>query len=105
MEREAVRTFGADGALQVGGIDVRTLHTPGHTPGSVTYVLSDEGVTAAFCGDTLFAGSAGNARAGYDALMASLRKISALPVDTVLYPGHGPQTTLANELEKNPFLK
>jgi glyoxylase-like metal-dependent hydrolase (beta-lactamase superfamily II) len=104
VARHAVRTFGADGELRLGGFTVRTIHTPGHTPGSVTYVISSDGETGAFCGDTLFAGSAGNARAGYDLLLASLRKIAALPKGSVLYPGHGPQTTLANELERNPFL-
>ncbi|HEU5317751.1 MAG TPA: MBL fold metallo-hydrolase [Chloroflexota bacterium] len=104
VAERAVKTFGDDGELLRGAVSVRTLHTPGHTPGSVTYVISDGGATAAFCGDTLFAGSAGNARAGYDVLLRSLRKLASLPADTVLYPGHGPQTTLANELEKNPFL-
>jgi len=100
-----VKTFGADGELTVGGIGFRTLHTPGHTPGSCTYVVEADGATAAFCGDTLFAGSAGNARASYGALMRSLReKLAKLPEKTALYPGHGPQTTLKNELERNPFL-
>ena len=101
----AVKTFGDDGGVSAGGIEFRTLHTPGHTPGSVTYVIAVGGSTAAFCGDTLFAGSAGNARAGYDVLLRSLReKLATLPAETVLYPGHGPQTTLANELQRNPFL-
>ena len=101
----AVKTFGTDGELTVGGIALRTLHTPGHTPGSATFVLAAGGGTAAFCGDTMFAGSAGNARAGYEALLSSLReKLAKLPPATVLYPGHGPQTTLANELQRNPFL-
>jgi glyoxylase-like metal-dependent hydrolase (beta-lactamase superfamily II) len=100
-----VRTFGADGALDAGGIAVRTLHTPGHTPGSATYVLSAGEATAGFCGDTLFAGSAGNARAGYATLLRSLRdKLATLPPNTIFYPGHGPATTLANERERNPFL-
>ena len=102
---DAVKTFSADGELEAGGITFRTIHTPGHTPGSVTYVLSADGATAAFCGDTLFAGSAGNARASYEALLHSLRqKLAALPPEAVLYPGHGPQTTLRNELQRNPFL-
>jgi glyoxylase-like metal-dependent hydrolase (beta-lactamase superfamily II) len=99
-----VRPFEADGVLEIGPFRVRTLHTPGHTPGSVTYVLED-GAAAAFCGDTLFAGSAGSPRAGYEALLDSLkRKLATLPATTVFYPGHGPATTLANELARNPFL-
>jgi len=105
VPQSAVKTFGADGDLKTGGIAFRTLHTPGHTPGSATYVFSANGATAAFCGDTLFAGSAGNGRAGYEALLRSLReKLAKLPAETVFYPGHGPQTTLQNELARNPFL-
>jgi hydroxyacylglutathione hydrolase len=104
VPRSAVKTYRADGGLMLGGISVRTLHTPGHTPGSVTYLLETDGETAAFCGDTLFAGSAGNARAGYEDLLSSLRKLAGLAANTVFYPGHGPQTTLVNELERNPFL-
>ena len=101
----AVRTFGADAGLEVERIRFRTLHTPGHTPGSCTYVVEADGATAAFCGDTLFAGSAGNARGSYEALLRSLRaKLARLPENTMLYPGHGPQTTLVNELQRNPFL-
>jgi glyoxylase-like metal-dependent hydrolase (beta-lactamase superfamily II) len=101
----SVNTFKHDGEIHAGGITLRTLHTPGHTPGSTTYVLSAGDATAAFCGDTLFAGSAGNARASYEALLKSLReKLAKLPPNTNLYPGHGPQTTLTNELQRNPFL-
>ncbi len=102
---DAVRTFGGDGEINAGGVRLGTLHTPGHTPGSATFVLRSGGATAAFCGDTLFAGSAGNARFGYDVLLSALRdKLSTLPPTTALYPGHGPATTVANELERNPFL-
>jgi glyoxylase-like metal-dependent hydrolase (beta-lactamase superfamily II) len=101
----AVRTLAGDGEIAAGPFRVRVLHTPGHTGGSATYVLEADGETAAFCGDTLFAGSAGNARFGYRALLASLRdKLARLPPRAVLYPGHGPATTVANELDRNPFL-
>jgi hydroxyacylglutathione hydrolase len=105
VPQAAVRTFGTDSPIDAGGVPLHTLHTPGHTPGSVTYVLKSGDATAAFCGDTLFAGSAGNARFGYEALLSGLRdKLATLPRSTVLYPGHGPATTVANELERNPFL-
>jgi hydroxyacylglutathione hydrolase len=101
----AVRTLDGDGEFDAGSIHLQVLHTPGHTPGSATYILESQGDVAAFCGDTLFAGSAGNGRAGYEALLASVRdKLAKLPPATVLYPGHGPATTVANELERNPFL-
>ncbi len=98
---------GEDEALQIGSIGLRALHTPGHTPGSATFVVQDDAGqhVAAFCGDTLFAGSAGNARHSYPALLRSLRqKLARLPSHAILYPGHGPATTVANERERNPFL-
>ncbi|MGI8422895.1 MAG: MBL fold metallo-hydrolase [Chloroflexota bacterium] len=101
----SVTAFNNDGELSAGGVTFRTLHTPGHTPGSCTYVFSAGESTAAFCGDTLFAGSVGSARHSYQALLRSLReRLAVLPPETVFYPGHGPQTTLANELQRNPFL-
>jgi len=105
VPRSSVRTFGANGDLGVADFRIGTLHTPGHTPGSATFVFNAGDATAAFCGDTLFAGSAGNARAGYDTILSSLRDMLAkLPPQTVFYPGHGPATTLKNEVERNPFL-
>jgi glyoxylase-like metal-dependent hydrolase (beta-lactamase superfamily II) len=101
----AVRPLTGDTEVEAGPFRVQVLHTPGHTAGSATYVLRSGGATAAFCGDTLFAGSAGNARAGYEAILSSLRdKLARLPPEAVLYPGHGPATTVANELQRNPFL-
>ncbi|MBI3974390.1 MAG: MBL fold metallo-hydrolase [Chloroflexi bacterium] len=102
---DAVRLFSGDGDLRLGAMTMQVLHTPGHTHGSTTYVLRSGGRTAAFCGDTLFAGSVGNARAGYEAILRSVReKLARLPENAVLYPGHGPATTVANERERNPFL-
>ncbi len=101
---EAVKTFTGDGAITAGPFTLRVIHTPGHSAGSATYVVEAGGHTAAFCGDTLFAGSVGNARAGYDAILDSVRnKLLKLPADTVLYPGHGPTTTVENERRRNPF--
>jgi len=105
VPQSSVRTFGSNGDLDVAGFRIGTLHTPGHTPGSATYILTVGDATAAFCGDTLFAGSAGNARSGYDTILSSMRDtLATLPPGTVFYPGHGPATTLANEVERNPFL-
>jgi hydroxyacylglutathione hydrolase len=100
----AVKTFTGDGEIKAGPFTVRVLHTPGHSAGSTTYLLETNGHTAAFCGDTLFAGSVGNARTGYDVILRSVRdKLLRLSDDTVLYPGHGPTTTVANEKARNPF--
>ena len=78
-------------------------HTPGHTPGCVTYLLE----TMAFVGDLIFAGSIGRTDlpgGDHDALLRAVReKIFVLPDDTVLFPGHGPATTVGREKRSNPF--
>lgn len=94
-----------DGAvLSVGAIRLAVRHAPGHTPGHVVLV----GPGAAFVGDCVFAGSIGRSDLpGGDgrALLRSIeRTILSLPEDTVLYPGHGPPTTVARERATNPFL-
>ena len=86
--------------------DLEVLETPGHTPGGVCYHFA--GASLLLSGDTLFAGSAGRTDLpGGDmaTLMDSLRKLSALPDDTTVIPGHGPFTTIAAEKRGNPFLQ
>ena len=94
----------ADGdGLDVAGLRFDVLHAPGHAPGHV--VIHGHGV--AFVGDCVFAGSIGRTDLPFSdgrALAESLERIAELPPATVLYPGHGPQTTLARELVTNPFL-
>jgi hydroxyacylglutathione hydrolase len=78
--------------------------TPGHSPGGLTYVLHGLGRTVAFVGDALFAGSMGGApKAWNEAKTAVRKKILTLPPETLLCPGHGPLTTVAEELQHNPF--
>ena len=85
----------------------KALHTPGHTPGGLVYYCAEEGV--AFTGDTLFRMSIG--RTDFDGgswtdMQHSLRSVLAqLPPATKVYPGHGPTTTIATELEYNPYMK
>jgi len=94
----------ADGdTLDVGSLRFDVAHVPGHAPGHV--MLHGNGV--AFVGDCLFAGSVGRtdlpgSNGGH--LSRSLEKITALDPATVLYPGHGPATTVGEELRSNPFL-
>lgn len=86
------------------GLEV--LETPGHTPGGVCYYFKKEKML--FAGDTLFAGSVGRTDLpGGDmaTLMASLKKLTALPDDTVVIPGHGMFTTIGDEKRGNPFLQ
>ena len=96
-----------DSVLSLAGLDVRVVHTPGHTPGHCCFYLGSEGVL--FSGDQLFAGSIGRTDlpgGDYDALMRSMaERVVTLPPDTTVFPGHGPTTTLARELATNPFLE
>ncbi len=93
--------------LEVGTLRFQVLHTPGHSPGGVTFYLEEEG--AAFDGDVLFAMGVGRTDlpgGNWDTLMRSIREILfALPDETVLYPGHGPKTTVGQEKRSNPWLR
>jgi len=99
------REFAAGEPARVGGLSFDVLHTPGHSPGSVS--LAGHGVV--FVGDVLFAGSIGRTDLpGGDAgtLLASIRDtLYALPDDTVVYAGHGPATTIGAEKAHNPFVR
>ena len=116
-----------------GGYEARVLHTPGHTPGSVSLYLpfaarkeeenrvvpvhsakkpsgEDDGSAPwLFAGDTLFAGSIGRTDlwgGSYPEIIRSIQeKLLALPDETIVFPGHGPTTTLGDERESNPFLQ
>jgi hydroxyacylglutathione hydrolase len=96
------------GTLTAGKIEMGVLHTPGHTPGSVTFVVRTDDGTRVFSGDTLFRRGIGRTDlwGGDSALiMRSLReKILTLPDDAIVVPGHGPETTIGDERTKNPFL-
>jgi len=92
-------------SVMIPGTDVtfEVLHTPGHSPGSIS--LLGEGVL--FSGDCLFAGGIGRVDlAGGDerTMMRSLARLAALPSDLIVYPGHGPQTTIGAEVAGNPWL-
>ena len=100
-----MRSVNDGDCLDIAGISVTVLATPGHTPGGVCYRVADTGDL--FTGDTLFHGSVGRTDfPGGDvrAMTASLRRLAALPPETRVWPGHGPDTTLAEELRSNPFL-
>ena len=96
-----------DGELiTLGQLTLEVRHTPGHSPGGVSYYLAAQGVV--FTGDALFAGSVG--RTDFPGCDASLlvpgikAKLLTLPKETVVYSGHGPATTIGDEAEYNPFL-
>jgi glyoxylase-like metal-dependent hydrolase (beta-lactamase superfamily II) len=87
---------------------LQVLHTPGHTPGSVSFALNDGSRTTLLSGDTLFAGGVGRWDLGGTSLEDIVRSIRArlfaYPDDTIVVPGHGPQTTIGIERTSNPFL-
>jgi glyoxylase-like metal-dependent hydrolase (beta-lactamase superfamily II) len=98
-----------DGAsLHAGAIEMGVLHTPGHTPGSVSFVVTNGGRAHVFSGDTLFRRGIGRTDlwgGDFDAIHASLRdKLLVLPSDALVVPGHGPNTTIGEERAANPFL-
>jgi glyoxylase-like metal-dependent hydrolase (beta-lactamase superfamily II) len=94
----------ADGSqLRLGALTFDVLHTPGHAPGHC--VLVGHGVM--FAGDLLFAGSIGRTDlpfANPADMTRSLQRVSLLPERTLVYPGHGPSTSVVDELRTNPFL-
>ena len=92
----ATHTVQGGDVLTLAGLEIRVLHTPGHTPGSVTYRIRG----SLFTGDTLFQGSYGRTDfpgGSWQQEMASIRKLLALSGDHPVYPGHGPQTSLEME--------
>ena len=97
-------------SLDAGGLVLRVLPTPGHSPGSVCYRIGSPDGTqdVLFTGDTLFAGSIGRTDlpgSDHRAMGASLRTLVALSGAPAVCPGHGPETTLRRERETNPFLE
>ena len=93
------------------GIKVSAIHTPGHSLGSVCLIIPDEqGPSHAFVGDVLFAGGVGrtdlpNSGGSWPLLESSIKdKLFKLPDDTIVYPGHGPKTTIGREKKSNPFV-
>jgi len=90
--------------LDLGELKVLVMHTPGHTPGSVCYVIANH----AFVGDTLLAGGIGKQMPETDLrrqMMSIGTKLVRLPLTTALYPGHGPATSLERELQQNPIFR
>ena len=96
-------TYGEGSVLNVAGLYIHVLHTPGHTPGSVCLMVDH----AIFSGDTLFAGSCGRTDIGGDwaTIQSSLKRLAAMDVNFTVYPGHGGSTTLADEKRYNPYMR
>jgi hydroxyacylglutathione hydrolase len=101
--------------LHWGRFSANVLHTPGHTPGSVSLYMPEENMPPGadhgrlLAGDTLFAGSIGRTDlwgGSLDQILSSIhQKLLVLPEETLVYPGHGPSTTIGEERVSNPFLQ
>lgn len=110
IEPDDVRDLGDGETLDIAGVQLDVRHGPGHTPGSVSFhAAAGEQPPLMLSGDLLFAGSIGRTDlpgGDHQAMLRSLRDV-VLPLDdeTVVLPGHGPQTTIARERATNPFLR
>ena len=93
--------------IEIAGSPVEVRHVPGHSPGSILYWFSSD--KFAVSGDALFNGSIGRTDfpgCSFEQLAKSIREqIYTLPGETVVYPGHGPETTVGAEASGNPFVK
>lgn len=95
------------GPFSIGEFDFEMQHVPGHSPGSTVFIFKDNGF--AIVGDVIFNGSVGRTDfpgyGSHETLIEGIHKhIVPLPGEMVLFPGHGPETTVQNELNNNPFL-
>lgn len=93
--------------LNLGGMTFEVRQVPGHSPGGVVFYCEAEGVV--FGGDALFAGSIGRTDlpgGDFKQLEAGIRsQLYTMPAETIVYPGHGPKTTVAQEMNTNPFVR
>ena len=100
------RYFEPNEVIRFGNHELKILKTPGHTPGGVVFYCEAEGI--AFSGDTLFRMSVGRTDfegGSYKELAESLKNVIAkMPAETTVYSGHGPKTTISDELKYNPYL-
>lgn len=109
LEQPQAETLALEDGQRLGlaSHEVRCLHTPGHAPGHIAFYLPAEGLVLA--GDALFQGSIGRTDlpfGDHGQLIRSIRdKLLTLPDETVVYPGHGPETTVGAERRHNPFLQ
>ena len=97
-------TYGEGSVLNVAGLYIHVLHTPGHTPGSVCLLCEGN----MFSGDTLFSGSCGRTDlpgGSWTAIAKSLKRLAALEENYRVYPGHAEPTTLEAEKKYNPFMQ
>lgn len=98
------KTYADGDTLQLAGLEITVIHTPGHTPGSVCLLCE----TTLFSGDTLFAGSCGRTDlpgGDWATIQASLKKLAGYEANLWVLPGHGEATTLRDEKKHNPYMR
>lgn len=104
----ADRTVRQGDVLDAAGMRWRVEEIPGHSPGHVVYILQEPAEQLVLAGDVLFRGSIGRTDfpgGDFDTLVAGIRRVLwTLPPETVVYPGHGPTTTIGHERRTNPFV-
>jgi glyoxylase-like metal-dependent hydrolase (beta-lactamase superfamily II) len=106
-EPDDVKALSDGEVIGLAGLEISIGHTPGHTQGSVTFRSDADDLDVLFTGDLLFAGSIGRTDlpgGDHAAMLTSLARTLTLPDETVVLPGHGPQTTIGDERRTNPFL-
>ncbi len=105
IEIDADRLLKDGEELEIGGIPIKILHTPGHTPGGMCIYVGSYLIS----GDTLFAESIGRTDFRYsstdDLINAVKNKLYSLPDDTIVLPGHGLETSIGHEKKRNPFVR
>lgn len=104
--KAADHLISSEGIFTVGSFTFTLFHTPGHSPGSLSFYLPELDIV--FSGDALFAGSIGRTDlpgGNHDQLLASIhKKLLTLNEETMVLSGHGPETTIGAEMDQNPFL-
>lgn len=104
LSPEPQRLLSGGETISVGELEIKILHTPGHTPGGICLYVEDQLIV----GDTLFAGSIGRTDlpgGNHQQLLTSIHEqLLVLPDETTAHPGHGPATTIGRERAYNPFL-
>lgn len=103
-----IKTLEDNAVIELETLQLKVIHTPGHTPGSISLLMKKPKGNILFTGDTLFYQGIGRTdfSGGDEALLIKSIKEKLFPLsdDTVIYPGHGPSSTIGNEKRANPFL-
>jgi len=108
LKPERLETLGDRGVFAAAGRQFTAMSTPGHTPGCLSFVHVDSAGTVLICGDVLFAGSVGRTDlpgGSWPELARSLCRLATLPPEALVFPGHGPASTVGRETSGNPYMR